>query len=1171
MRCSGDHAHAIVAAPIPLFQAIFVTAQVAVVLGPTRAGKTHELLGRYREALAEGRTGGLDRVLWLAPSSRSVTAVRDQFIDRGVDACLSPGITTFDDLADAILSASKNKTRPITPVLQRELLRRVIERAVEDGALEYFTEAAHRSGFVDQLALHIRELKRHDIGPQAYERIATSRDQPPQHQELARLYADYERRLTSDGLVDRESIQLAARDALANNSCQRFQQLDLIVVDGFTDLTRTQHEILHLLATRAHQLIISLPADTDPTNARADLFAKTAATLAELNQYHPRLELQRLAPRPSASPALDHLARNIFRHPKPAATADVLASLNQIEIIEAAGTQDEIVQIARRIKSLLAKTPLPFGEGQRDGSAAAALVTSKPGEIVVIFRSVAEVAPRIEEVFDRFGIPYSLEASPRIARAAIFKTLVALLRLDQEDWPFRRVVSILTNNTLAALPATARQSADWLVRDLQVASGRRKLSEIVEGLAAQQGSASGLSEHQQRRIQAAAAALPALAQIVTALDKLPNEATLAEWTAALASFGTLLALSPFVEPAANLRTGRISDQFHAATDLAAWQAITTHFAALERLDTWLGEPPRKLSRSDLLATLIDVATHETLPRTHDDVGRVRVLSAQSARATTVRHLFLAGMSEQSFPSPLRPGRLATDSEYRFFANAAHQPANQATQNAPAATRAQDEMLLFYEVLSRAAETLTISYPALDDKAQELPPSPYVVELKRMFAEAVPGIHCSPPQLSPVPQSRSAEPRQTLESECRSAPGTYCVADWRVRAVANALATDGNSHLLAGLFSRNDTRSLGQAIDAGLRTVHARAHGDAFGPSEGLLTSPAVAARLAKRFGPQHLWSPSQWETYAACPFKFYLEAVLKLEPLGDLVLETDFSRRGSRLHHVLATFHRQWLEQPGPHPLNADEEQSQFFAHLCQVIDQRIAVSPQGGIDAALLELDRRQIRKWAKRHFDNHVKYDRGCGKRGATMTPAHFEFRFGSSRSGESDTDPDSSKEAFVLDIGGEPIRVTGQIDRVDVGTIGGKTVFNVIDYKSGRRAGLKPQQIETGQQLQLPIYVEAAQILLFQGDATPLAAGYWSMAGGFDEKGALAVPPEGKQVSHWDDTHSKVHTLIRTFVDAIRHGDFPVASRDDKCTSYCDFNLVCRVSQARSTGKTWWPEPT
>ena len=52
----------------------------------------------------------------------------------------------------------------------------------------------------------------------------------------------------------------------------------------------------------------------------------------------------------------------------------------------------------------------------------------------------------------------------------------------------------------------------------------------VGRLAAQLGSEATLGDHQQKRIRAAAAALPSVTQIAAALDQLPKQATLTEWT-----------------------------------------------------------------------------------------------------------------------------------------------------------------------------------------------------------------------------------------------------------------------------------------------------------------------------------------------------------------------------------------------------------------------------------------------------------------------------------------------------------------------------------------------------------------------------------------------------------------------------------------------------------------
>jgi hypothetical protein len=80
---------------------------------------------------------------------------------------------------------------------------------------------------------------------------------------------------------------------------------------------------------------------------------------------------------------------------------------------------------------------------------------------------------------------------------------------------------------------------------------------------------------------------------------------------------------------------------------------------------------------------------------------------------------------------------------------------------------------------------------------------------------------------------------------------------------------------------------------------------------------------------------------------------------------------------------------------------------------------------------------------------------------------------------------------------------------------------------------------------------------------------MGSGFDSRGALAAKQDDSAKDRWKETQSVVRRLISEFIRAIRHGDFPVASRDDKCTSTCDFHMTCRVSQVRSLNKTWWPE--
>jgi RecB family exonuclease/superfamily I DNA/RNA helicase len=1130
---------------------------------------------------------------------------------------------TFRDLSTIVVGESGKRVRLLPALVERELLRRVVNAAAEKNELAFFADAAGRAGFIDLLADHLRELKRGGVTPDAYAKAKPRRGSLEQHRELALLYRRYEEQLAAHGLADEEGMHGLARDLLAAATPNCLRRLELVVADGFTDFTPTQHDILRLLAERSQQLVVTLLHEagavaglceagsgpvaglceagvtdpsysagsgrvaglceagsvgsagvTDPSysaHPRRDLFAKTAATRDALRRRHVNAQEREFPVPMLAWPALDYALRHVFRNPAklPPPSPEAIESLDRFEIVAAASAHDEFVQLARRIKALL--LPLPFREGPGEGSAQRrASVT--PEEITVVLRSLNDAAPRIREVFTEYGIPYYLEADVPVASAPLVRSLQSLLKLADENWPFRRVVGVITNHTLSAMDATARRAADWLVRDLQIAEGRDALVERVERLAATDTPLEELGAQRRRRVTAARQALPLVQLLAGALGALPREATARQWRDALAKLGAELGFFPTAPDGDSL-------------DLAAWQAISSHLAALSRLDADLGQPPRMLTLRELIRALSEVAEHGRLPRRHDDAGRVRVLSAPTARTLPAKHLFLAGMSEQAFPLPERAGRLATDAEYRYFAGAKEQSrrglfAESAEQKGTvpliAPTRAQEEMLLFYELVSRAEASLTISYPALDDKAQDLPPSPYVLELERVFGAAHESkLRPRAPQLSPVP-SRSGEPSRTCPTSSKASASphvAYGPTDLRLKAVARALDKEADQGHLAALFSSPPAATLARSIDAGLRIVQARARGESHGPAEGIITSPAVEARLKRRFGPDHLWSPSQWESYAECPYRFFMENVLGLEPLGDLALEVDHRRRGSLAHDMLARFHGKLRDTP-PHEWSAlVADQERFVAELEKTLQEVLDSSgmPPGGIDAAFLELDRREIARWIARYGGHFEKYAGAWVNFDVPMMPAFFEFRFGAARPGESSPeDAASLDKPFVLDVGGEHVLVTGRIDRIDVGQRGGKKVFNVIDYKSGQRPTLTREKVLTGQRLQPALYVMAAEELVFRGDeAVPLWAGYWSMKNGVttSERYSLRCSVEsGEATETWDALKPAVIAKIREFVYAIRAGAFPVASRDPDCTSRCDFHTVCRIGQVRSLGKDW-----
>ena len=150
---------------------------------------------------------------------------------------------------------------------------------------------------------------------------------------------------------DKEGRHWAVRDAIARRTIA-LRRARLALADGFTDFTHTQLDVLGELAQRAGRLLISLPGDTTSASGRRELFAKLAATLAELRLRHPQLTIEEMPSRPTGFPALDHVAQHLFQHPRdiPPPSPAALDSLDRLELVAAAGVQDEIVELARTIK-----------------------------------------------------------------------------------------------------------------------------------------------------------------------------------------------------------------------------------------------------------------------------------------------------------------------------------------------------------------------------------------------------------------------------------------------------------------------------------------------------------------------------------------------------------------------------------------------------------------------------------------------------------------------------------------------------------------------------------------------------------------------------------------------------------------------------------------------------
>jgi ATP-dependent helicase/DNAse subunit B len=1113
-----------------------MAANVTIVAGPARSGKTRRMLDQFRKSLAGGLPGC---ALWLGPNARSVARLRGQLLGPSLTACSAPQCFTFRQLGSRVLEALGAEERPLSDLGKSRMLARLIEQGLADNQLVYFARVAQTPGFLQLVSQSIGQWKQLEIWPEdlagGWQQGAATRRQ----RELLWLYIIYQQQLQQHRLFDAEGQFWLARTLLASSVRQVFPQLQAVFVDGFADFTRTELDVLQSLSNHVGSLCISLPLDFADAQGglRNDLFGKPLRTLAELNKRFPDSRSVALDRRPTTFTSLDFWEANLFRLKVPLPPK----KLPNFCVFQAAGELAELDGIARRIKQLL-----QTGDAQ-------------PQQVMVVFRSLADRASLIRDVFARHGVPAHVDAPQPVGNSAVAAGLLAWLKLLVEDWPYRQLLVMLSHNSFAPdwtewHGGMAALDAEMLIRELQVPQGCRTILAQLERLSARLPQTSEPTTAA-RRLTSGTALLKKLAAVV---DHLPERATGTQWATALTLLANELGLYKLV--------------LHDPREQAAWDAMIASLLDFDQLSRWLDEDRdagldsatddnvagRELSLAEVDQLLQEVALSATLPHATTEVGRVLVTHAGSARSLSAKHVFLAGLDERSYPAALSDGGLLDEA----------QRAQLAKSGLPFITRdqrSQDEMLLFYEVLTRATKSITLSYPGLDAKAQPLNCSPFLSEMQRLAGDAWIASKQVEEKLDPIP----------------SADEVTSARDARIFGLYRALEHDVQP--LAAWQARFGVGGAGENLRHALIAQASRTQSQTFGLFEGIFASPAVRKKLAERFGADRVWSASQLEEFAYCPYKFLLGKVLRIEPLADLSLETDFMQRGSIVHGVLAELHRRLNQQHGapvsPASLPEDEYAAQCAAVLDEVLSRMPASQP---FAKSLLTVERAVIYEWLMHYRKQHADYDGLFVKTlQQSFAPTHFEYEFGPPRVAADDdgiaVPGDDASQAEPLRItnpgSGEVLKLAGRVDRIDVAHVDGRMLYNIIDYKSGKTRAVSDQRILDGDALQLPLYALAVEQLLYGGEsAAPWQAGYWQVKGkGYPPKSGYSFSQmDGTDgvvpTDQWQSTRQELVELLFGLVQSLRAGEFPMHCADEHCTGKCEFRTVCRVAQVRSRGKVW-----
>src|SRR5262249_54988311 len=152
-------------------------------------------------------------------------------------------------------------------------------------------------------------------------------------------------------------------------------------------------------------------------------------------------------------------------------------------------------------------------------------------------------------------------------------------------------------------------------------------------------------------------------------------------------------------------------------------------------------------------------------------------------------------------------------------------------------RMPDEMLLFYQLVTRARRRLTLSYPAVDERGQALLPSSFLSAL----------LVCFTPDAVPV-ERRS----MLIERYDREPPRSPAESRVRLAAALRGKLAEGKAAVpLPPDLAANLARAA--------LVARQRSHAKEFTPYDGLFRDGAARAELAQVFKPEKVLSPTALE------------------------------------------------------------------------------------------------------------------------------------------------------------------------------------------------------------------------------------------------------------------------------------------------------------------------
>jgi ATP-dependent helicase/nuclease subunit B len=973
------------------------------IYGRCGTGKSEYCLENIKKNIENNTENNyIEKQVLLVPEQYSFQAEKNMLSVVGASGILNSEVLSFKRLCNRVFNEVGGITRRrINDCGKNMIIYSVIE-TVKD-KLKIFKETSSKQGFIDIISDSIKEFKRYNISKEILlETIEGVEDTELKLKlyDLAVIYEEFEKELHKTYIDSEDELTFLAQKL---DACSSYDGAE-IWIDEFTTFTPQQYNIIEKLMKKCRRVNVTLCCDANNNLDSLDVFSVLKNTERKLLKiasdnnvaYDKPINLNSECPiRFRDSNELKHIEKYYFSYPYKIYNDEV----RNLKLYKALNSYEEIQYVASEILKEVRDNNLRFKD------------------IGVVCRNLENYEEIVTAIFNEYAIPHFLDRKMDITSNPLVILINSVFDIFTKGWSYESVFKYLKTG----LTNINKNDID-IIENYVLANGIRGNKWINDDMWTYKLNYS-FDE---------AEITPYENSIINRVNEIRETITV-----------PLLNFRDKVKSSGSRNTVRNISK--------ALYELLIDLDALDKIQNWSEElkeeNPLKSTEYrqivdiviDTLDQIVDVMGDENLTFDEyvkilsvglekEDVGSIplsldEVLVGDVARIKgyKVKTLYIIGVNDGIFPASSRDEGILSDKDRVFLKERGVELA------ADTKTAAFEEQYLIYSTLGIPSQKLVLTYPVADFEGKTLRPSVIISRIKKIFPKLIEESDLSIYEKNESILNRITKPIPTFNN------------------LVSALRRDFEGEEIEDMwwsvykwFDNNEEwKFKASRIFKGLEYSN--------------VTSKIEREKLKEIYGAPFYFSVSRVESYARCPFAYFVQFGLRAKERK--IYEFSSPDFGSFMHGILDRF--------------SDKVKQENLTW--QELDNSWTKSTINGIVEDEVNSKSNSILKSSAR-FNNITDKLKRIITRSVTVISNQMKNSSFKPLANELVFGKGGTIPPVKLTLpSGEDVFFRGRIDRVDGLSEDGETFFRIIDYKTGKKS-FNLSEVYYGLQLQLLVYLEA-----------------------------------------------------------------------------------------------------